>query len=54
MKRIEVTLHFSKPPCFGWIGLASTAMEARSKARQDAIASGFKDEVKRVEVEIKP
>jgi len=53
MNTYEVTLHFSKPPVYSWKKPASTEMEARAKARQEAIESGYKDEVKRIEVEVK-
>lgn len=48
MNTYEVTLHFAKPPVYSWEKPASTKMEARAKARQEAIAFGYKDEVKRV------
>lgn len=53
MNTYEVTLHFAKPPVYSWKKPASTKMEARAKARQEAIAFGYKDEVKRIEVEVK-
>ena len=53
MTTFTVSLHFSRPPLYNCLVMAGTKMEARSMARQAAIAEGFTGEVKRIEVEVK-